>query len=238
MSLNLDKTYTVKSNATRDMKKAVAKGEYAADALEVVVVPTGYQIVVNEPVPEWVTDSSPIAIDPFAEAAELSKAVPAPKQLTYDPASIRQAVNLVNGETVSVANLHGPVRAVDGAPEKAARKAAAEAVAPLKAAREAAAVQVPATPAVAPAGSSALTPEQTRLLVALIDCKALADKPLHARVGVWVRYKALHDSETPHNLAKGQLPGLTGALRRKGMIELRGSSANGEVRLTAAALEA
>jgi hypothetical protein len=42
--VNLSKTYTVKSNATRDMKKAIAKGELPANA-EVVVVPSGYQIV-------------------------------------------------------------------------------------------------------------------------------------------------------------------------------------------------
>jgi len=39
-----------------------------------------------------------------------AETVPAP----YDPATLHQAVNLVNGETVSVAKLHGPTRAVEG----------------------------------------------------------------------------------------------------------------------------
>jgi hypothetical protein len=184
-----------------------------------------------------------------------------PEPKAYDPASIRQATNLVNGETVSVANVHGPVRAVDGDPEAAARKVAAEAVAPLKAARKAATPQVAALPGVTPLGLKevarphveaarkfltaldgkdaaevALTREQSQLLGALVDCKALSATPLDARAGVWVKYKAIHESDTPHNLAKGQLPGLTGALRRRGFIELRGSSANGEVQVTAAGL--
>jgi hypothetical protein len=182
------------------------------------------------------------------------------------------ATDAVSGAPVELRSLHGPVRTVEGDPEKAAAKIAKDSVKELrqarlerqtakvaKRARQAAtttekvlvrteawpyakAAEAPAVPTAppvkAPAKTDGLTAEQTRLLVALIDCKALAGKPLHERAGEWVKYKAIHDSDTPHNLAKGQLPGLTGALRRRGMIELRGSSANGEVRLTAAALEA
>lgn len=263
MSIDLSKTYTVKSNATRDMRKAVASGAFAADALGVVVVPSGYRIV-STALPAGATRTEPIPGVPLAVTDETISMVPA---APYDPASLKQATNLVNGAPVSVANLHPPVRSVAGDPEKAARKAARASTAGLQAARKAAAkmdraigsapavrnrrevgVRPVRKPAAQPAASmaavrpaavpGALSEAQLRLLGALIDARAFNDLPLAERAGVWIKYKALHDTNTPHNLAKGQLPGLTGGLRRRGLIDIRGNSATGEVQVTLAGLTA
>jgi hypothetical protein len=159
-----------------------------------------------------------------------------------------------------------PIRKAEGDPKKAARKVAKEAVAKLRTARETGVkrlsgrglraalkatevpevspapaprkAKAPAPKATASAAPGGLAPEHKRLLTALINCKALADKPLTERAGAWVKYKAIHDSSAPHGLDNHRLPGLTRALRIRGLIDLRGSSANGEVCVTAAGLEA
>jgi hypothetical protein len=43
--LNLNKVYTVKSNASRDIRKAVERGEYEAGTLEACKVDGGFHIV-------------------------------------------------------------------------------------------------------------------------------------------------------------------------------------------------
>jgi hypothetical protein len=128
----------------------------------------------------------------------------------YDPASKHQAINLMDGQPVSVANLHPPVRTVAGDLEKVARKAMRKAApkAPAKAARKAlanaaakptapkamkTAAAKPAKPAPA---NGALSPEQARLLIALVNCKALAGKPLNDRARIWIRYKCIFAAST------------------------------------------
>ena len=59
------------------------------------------------------------------KASAATEPPPAAPAAPYDPASLKQATNLMNGETVSVATLHPPVRRVAGDPVKAAREAVA-----------------------------------------------------------------------------------------------------------------
>ena len=264
MTINFDKVYSQKSNAMRDVRKAVAAKEYKARDLDVSVVPTGYQIGLANPPSRPAADMmlvSPHRAEKVlvrTEAWPFAKAVPVYDEATspagwrapdalYNPADKFQATNLINGETVSVANLHDPIRTVEGDPVKAARKAATKTVKASKAAAKAATkldAQIgrkPAKPAAAPVKAAAkvngdLSEDQMRLLTALVDCKAFGDKPLAKRVGVWIKYKAIHDSDTPHNLPKGKLPSATGVLRRHGFLDIRGSSSNGEIMLTAAGL--
>jgi len=269
-------------NAVTDREKPVRKFESHARALALTIAELD-RMNVTAPV---AMARAGLAVPVNVPLAALKKAVADGVERHGAVVEVRAAafvptaIDAVSGNIVELRSLHGPIRTVEGDPEKAAAKIAKDSVKELRQARlerEAAKVakrartrlghlaapapanstgpflgivglkrpsEAPATPApaskpVSLAGAAqGLTPEQDRLLMALIDCKALTDKPLKERAGVWVKYKAIHDSNTPHNLAKGQLPGLTGALRRRGMIELRGNSANGEVCVTTTGLEA
>lgn len=71
--LNLAKTYSVKSNATRDMKAAIKAGQYKAEELEVVVVPAGYQIVRS--IMEVVTEAKLATPSPVIVTARSPEAI-------------------------------------------------------------------------------------------------------------------------------------------------------------------
>jgi hypothetical protein len=197
---------------------------------------------------------------------------PGRETLKKSQAHVPTAINAINGETVELRSLHGPVRTVEGDPEKAARKVASAAVAELRKARKAKAAE-PAekvlvrtetwpyakavtVPAVEPApaaepvskaaaprkaptpATGALSPDHILFLKALRDAKVFAGKPVEARVGQWVKYGAVHDSDSPHNLPKGRMPGLTRVVRHRGLIDIRVEGRTLETCLTAAGLEA
>jgi hypothetical protein len=67
----------------------------------------------------------------------------------------RTAINLMTGKTVELQSLHGPLRTVEGDPEKAARKVARKAAAPLRAARLAVDVRKAPAPVTTPPKSPA-----------------------------------------------------------------------------------
>ena len=198
--MNLDKIYTVKSNATRDLKKAIAKGELA-DTAEVVVVPSGYQIVLPYVAPEAV-DPNPISIDVFAEAAELAKATRTPQV----PALAGMTpLGLPPGEGV---------RGFDPAKADALRNSNADVD------------KVPAyTERKAPAAPADKMDYGMALAVALANAKVWTERglPLSTRAGVWVPFDSVHDSLLPHGLSKGQMPASTGNARKRGLIEIAGS---------------
>ena len=50
-TINFDKAHSQKSNAVRDIRKAIKTGQFKTEELEVVVVPAGYAIV-RTPEPE------------------------------------------------------------------------------------------------------------------------------------------------------------------------------------------
>ncbi len=137
-----------------------------------------------------------------------------------------QAVNLVTGQVVSVANLHDPLRKVDGDPAKAAKRVARAVVAPMKLARLAAAggataavvAATPATgdapmlPASGPARSNACRPYiEARLAVP--GGATLAE--LTRAAGWRAPYELAHLGKTAARLGKKvQHDGGAGAARR------------------------
>lgn len=226
MTLNLTKTYSQRSNALRDVRKAIGAGEYARDALDVVVVPTGYQIVLaaSVPAPDW----------SYTRARFEAEQAEAQKLLTHEPAEVAADMETLRTElqtdplvTIGAAVLAD--RAAEVAAAKPAKKAS-KAAAPKT--PKAAAPKTPKAPK-----TDGLGDDQIRLLNALVDCKALTSAPIEQRVGLWVRSAAVHDSETPHNLPMRQVPGVMGALRRRGLVECGWDKA-ATVRLTQAGLDA
>ena len=323
MAINFAKIYGVKSNAVRDMRKAVAAGEYKADELDVSVVPDGYQIGLTNPQPEptpqgvkplaahfaaearkfveqldakdaadevAIEDMTPEQYDAAIEASfretpvsepqpdlataragsDDPKLVPdwakdAPEGVTVigldDMAAVHNTIAAAVGEPLlptleqfqslllpaPVSNGRPPEPAIKRIPEgmtaeKAAKKAAKEAVKQLRASATPkldaaikagkAAAKAPKPAKAAAAKPEGLTPDQARLLIALVQCKALAEKPLAERVGVWVRSAAVHDSDKPHGLDMKRVPALMGSLKKAGLVECGWDKA-ATVRLTA-----
>ena len=183
MGLDLSKTYSVKSNATRDMRKAVAKGEYTADQLEVVVVPAGHQIVMVK-----LPEAKPAKPKPTPQVA----AMPGMTPMGFAPAPAAKPDGVPGGAAVTETDLPAPQRA---------------------------------------------------LLVHLLNATAHGDTPTAERVGKRLFWKAAaYESTTPHGLPPRQLPGVSNALRKRGLIELEwheeGKRKGHGVALTAAGLAA
>lgn len=321
MSLNLDKVYTVKSNAMRDMRKAIERGEYKRADLDVSVVPGGYQIT-RTAAPEGArltpTEVVGSGDTTTAEDYDWNRYCAAVAQLLPDRGihddefvhcrfgydhgrpvesvielicHLRSPVTDQSGEAVAVLTARaGSIEAeapaekvlvrteewpfakvlagVDAALDpnrtaggdvaipatpavKAARtrsrrartemaKAELQRIADSLPAAVAPAAKPGCKPAAAPAPAGALSDDQVRLLTALVDAKAFKEKGLRRaeRAGVWIKYRAIHDSDAPHNLPKGKLPGLTGGLRRQGYLDIRGNSSNGEIMVTQKGLDA
>jgi hypothetical protein len=158
--LNLEKTYTVKSNATADIRKAVSRNQCAEGEYEARKVDGGFQIfkTVAEP-PETVMDSTEVVID--------------------------------TPETV-----------IENTPE------------PITPANE-----TPATDNAPETTTTAISDRQLAVLNALLGVKTLEDKAINERAGEWVPFADLNDSNNPHNLPAPALPGITGALKRKNLVE-------------------
>ena len=235
--MNLDKIYTVKSNAVRDMKKAIAKGELA-DTAEVVVVPTGYQVVLPYAPPPAPKPTPQVPALPGMTPLGLPEAKPTPLGVKA------VAAPFVAEARAFVQNLDKPaplglppgegVRGFDPAKADALRNSNADVDK-------------------VPAYTEKKAPKATKvdcglmLTVALLTAKVWREKGLRPqeRVGVWVHFDAVHESDPPHTLTKGQLPASTGAARKRGLIETGWTNEVGlpgprkiAVRLTAAGLDA
>jgi hypothetical protein len=246
MALNLTKVYTQKQNAKRDVNKAVAAGECTETEFTYKAVEGGYMIVTTA---EYAAAN---VIQLPAPAAKPAKKVPTP-QVEALPGMTPLGLPVTVEVPVEGTREDEPVPAwvptakpvtplhdfaevkVEALPDAVTaileRSKAADAAAPVatpKAARK------PAAPK-----SDALSDEHVRFLIALLDAKVWAEMGLsrEARVGVWVPFKAIHDSNTPHNLPNGKLPGLTGGLRRRGLIDT-GWEKQITVQLTQAGLDA
>jgi hypothetical protein len=85
-----------------------------------------------------------------------------------------------------------------------------------------------ARPAPAPKAAKAadeLSPEATALLKAVFYSPALRDLEPEAKVGKWIAYKTIHESDRPHGLAVKRVPGFMTTLSRRGLVECRAEKA-------------
>jgi hypothetical protein len=220
--VNLDKTYSVKSNAVRDMRKAIAKGELAADA-QVVVVPSGYQIVlpyVAPPAKAVVTPQVP-ALNGMAPMGFVGAV-----RAVLAGAPVEETVKAL------IPSDHGD-EAAPAKPQTLAELmiATRETFAPAKADAllNGNVGADPVKPAKAPKPAAAPQAEGKDYGLALTSALAKSKVwatlglPLSERAGHWVHYEAVHDSDAPHGLTKGQMPATTGSARKRGLIEIAGT---------------
>jgi hypothetical protein len=284
MPLNLTKTYTVKSNAQADVRKAVVRGECTIGEFTVVSLNGGFRIVPapeDVPLGRWPKGAVPgrirdeaaaasgaeiIAPDGAAMTAALAddRDAPSPHELPIAPdretaeaafeemtegsrmspsasvtpglarlradaraETIREAViadqmsqmreELVSDPKVTIgASVMADYRAEHPAPAPARRRGRGE--------------PRPAKPAASTDG--------LKVLVALFFSPALGELADDARVGEWVDYKTIIESDRPHGLAGRQVSGLIAGLQRRGLIECRmDKPGKYSTRLTAAGFE-
>ena len=67
----------------------------------------------------------------------------------------------------------------------------------------------------------AASPDGLKVLVALFHSPALRELADDARVGEWVDYKTINESDRPHGFAGRQVSGLIAGLQRRGLVECR-----------------
>ena len=89
-------------------------------------------------------------------------------------------------------------------------------------------------PAPAPA-PAALAPEARALLAAVAYAPPLRDLEPEAKIGVWIAYQTIHQSDRPHGLNRRRVPGFMTTLHRRGFVECRAERAGKySARVTAA----
>jgi hypothetical protein len=266
--INLDKIYTVKSNAVRDMRKAIAKGELDAAKVAVEVVPTGYQIIVQSAVPPqtsmWSEDRAqftptPAMADAARADADKATALPAAKP-AEDDAPVWEV--LVDGKVIVSGLIRSEAQEAAGPFGNSASVRPAKVLVRTEGWPFAKAVtllprqtpQVPALPGMTPLGiKPAKAPQAAKvdyglaLTIALAKANVWAEKGLRLeeRAGHWVPFESVHDSLLPHGLTKGQMPAATGNARKRGLIDVAwsdqigmGRPRRGMIKLTAAGLAA
>jgi hypothetical protein len=237
--MNLSKVYTVKSNAVRDMRKAISKGELAADA-SVVVVPSGFQVVLPAAPQAVPVQAEVVAIREARKATPLVPALPGMAVMGF----VDAARSVLNGASVDdAAKALLPSDHGDEA-EPATPKATLRLVVNAALARgEPAVVEVPVTPKPA-AGKFDCGMALTSAL-ATSPVWTTKGLPMSDRAGVWVLFESVHATIEANGLTKGQLPACTGSARKRGLIETEWSENVGlgkprrvAVRLTSAGLVA
>jgi hypothetical protein len=273
---DLKKTYTVKSNAARAMRKALAAGDLAGD-YRVVTLMGGFRIVPAEPDVIDVAMARGVSPGKFAElaqgkcagevlvelvakpgieevedvadsvvaenAAEMTEAPAASRDARVPPGlarlradenaeAIREAV--IVDQASSLAQMREALISDPRVTIGAAAMADYRAEHPVRRGREA---KLDA-PKVATAPKPAASPDALRVLVALFHSPALHELADDARVGEWVDYKTINESDRPHGFAGRQVSGLIAGLQRRGLVECRmDKPGKYSTRLTAAGFE-
>jgi hypothetical protein len=246
MPLNLAKTYTVKSNAQADVRKAVVRGECTIGEFTVVALSGGFRIVPVQPAatpsiedvatspagwrePEIVAENAEAMTEALAASRD-DHVPPGLARLRADDRAetIREAViadqaiaqmreELISDPKVTIgASVMTDHRAEHPAPAPARRRGRGE--------------PKPAKPAASTDG--------LKVLVALFFSPALRSLADDARVGAWVDYKTINESDRPHGFVGRQVSGLIAGLQRRGLVECRmDKPGKFSTRLTAAGFE-
>jgi hypothetical protein len=205
------------------------------------VVPTGYQICERTTVaPQtsmW-SEDRPVPADP--EVVEQTKALVRTEEWPY-----AKAVTMLPRPTPQVPALPGmtPLGLPAGVvvDDQGAKVEIAKISGDTLAAAAAAALPKASPQAALKTDYGlALTSALATAKVWLTKGLALSD-----RAGVWVHFDAVHESNVPHGLSKGQMPASTGNARKRGLIDVAWSDEVGlgkprklAVRLTGTGLEA
>jgi len=249
MPLNLTKTYTVKSNALADVRKAVVRGECTIGEFTVVSLNGGFRIVPVQPAatpsieevatspagwraPEIVAENAEAMTEALAASRD-DDVPPGLARLRADDRAetIREAViadqraqmreELVSESKVTIgAAVMAGYRAEHAAPVRRGRKAKLDA------------------PKLAKPAKPAASADGLKVLVALFHSPALRELADDSRVGVWVDYKTINASDEPHGFAGRQVSGLIAGLQRRGLVECRMEKPGKySTRLTAAGFE-
>jgi hypothetical protein len=71
----------------------------------------------------------------------------------------------------------------------------------------------------------ALAPETLALLAAVAYAPPLRDLEPKAKIGVWIPYKTIHESDRPHGLNRRRVPGFMTTLFRRGLVDCRAERA-------------
>jgi hypothetical protein len=234
MPLNLTKTYTVKSNAQADVRKAVVRGECTIGEFTVVALSGGFRIVPVQPAatpsiedvatspagwrePEIVAENAEAMTEALAASRD-DHVPPGLARLRADDRAetICEAViadqaaglaqmreELISDPKVTIGAAVADYRAEHPAPVRRGRKAKLDA------------------PKVATAPRPVASPDALKVLTALFHSPALRELADGARVGVWVDYKTINESDRPHGFAGRQVSGLIAGLQRRGLVECR-----------------
>jgi hypothetical protein len=239
MALNLDVTFTAKSNAQRNLRKAIAAGECEAGTHTVVAAGSGFRIA--QALPDVVV--APVA--PVAEEATSPAGWRAPEpqpsiedeaayqaeyraeQQAAEPASVPPGLARLRAHDDAETIRESVVADQDNALGRKARVGVAKENREIKARKVQAAIaklDAPkpvarkSAPKAAPGGVS---PEAAKVLKALYFAPAFRDLPAPERIGYWVEYKSINESDAPHGLPVRRVPGFVAGLQRRGLIECR-----------------
>jgi hypothetical protein len=247
MALNLTKVYSQRSNAQADVRKAVKKNEVALGAYTVVPLSGGFKIVKAQAKPDIIDLAMDRGLSP-AEFADLAKGKTTeevreavqpgrwPSHMTPGLARLRASSNAdAIRESVLADNEKAAAEvAAERAPETA--KAAIQRVVQTAIANGSPVIEEqPATtveqvvadnPVFRMAKGRSVAAEPVvdagvKLLTAIFHSPALRDTPEDARVGVWVDYRTIKESDRPHGLNTKSVPGYMTGLSRRGLVECR-----------------
>ena len=89
-------------------------------------------------------------------------------------------------------------------------------------------MRAPAGPTAPTAAQDALSTEARALLAAVAYSPALRDLEPEEKVGKWVAYKTIHESDRPHGLNRRRVPGFMTTLSRRGFVECRAEKKAGQ----------
>jgi hypothetical protein len=229
-ALNLTKTYTVKSNAQADVRKAVKRGECAIGDYTVVSLSGGFRIVpvatddtIDHSFPEAIAeviDEAPAAVPPGLarlraddDAEAIRESVLADQENSLAEARVTPSIEDV---ATSPAGWRAPEPVPPAAPADVVTERRAAVI--VRRGRKAAGSRKAANPAVSAGGVS---PEAALVLKALFRSPALRDTPAADRAGHWVDYQTINKSDAPHDLAARRVPGYMAGLQRRGLVECR-----------------
>jgi hypothetical protein len=248
MPLNLTKTYTVKSNAQADVRKAVVRGECTIGEFTVVALSGGFRIVPIQPAatpsiedvatspagwrePEIAAENAEAMTEALAASRD-DHVPPGLARLRADDRAETICEAVIADQAAGLAQMREELisdpKVTIGAAVMADYRA--EHPAPAPARRRGRGAPNPAKPAASADG--------LKVLVALFFSPALRELADDARIGEWVDYKTINESDRPHGFAGRQVSGLIAGLQRCGLVECRmDKPGKFSTRLTAAGFE-